>query len=122
MRSGNLVSLASPVILSNNYLTLTRFVFLHKSIRTMPAPLLTTVSTPQKISCSEHHQPIFKVIILTLPKHFSFVTRFHHLKHERRTGPARSPRRAKATLEIFPIEKIVNISEEPQLPSIVTQR
>ena len=85
----------------------------------MPAPLFTTVTTPPKIARGEDHQPVFKVIVLTFLKLLCF---FHHSKHERRARPAGPARRPKPTLEIFPIEKIINISEEPQLPSIITQR
>ena len=94
-------------------------LFVIESIWTMPAPLLTTVPTPQEIASSEDHQAIFEIIILTLLK---FLWFFHHLKHERRPGPTGPARRAKPTFEILPIEKIINISEEPQLPPVITQR
>jgi len=46
-----------------------------ESIRTMPAPLLTTVPSPPEIATREDHQSIFEIIILTLLKFLSF---FHH--------------------------------------------
>src|SRR5215213_10115007 len=51
--------------------------------------------------------------------HHSFPSR---LKHERCTGPASSARRAKAALEIFSIEEVINIPKEAQLPALATQR
>ena len=44
------------------------------------------------------------------------------LKYEARACPACSARCAKTALEIFSIEKIVNVSEKPQLPPFITQR
>jgi hypothetical protein len=88
----------------------------------MPASLLTTVPTPQQIPRGENHQPTFKVIVLALAQHLWFFTVFHHLENKRCARPARAARRAKTTLEILPLEKIINIREESQLPSIIPQR
>jgi hypothetical protein len=35
----------------------------------MPATLLATITPPQQIPTGEHHQPIFKVIVLALLDH-----------------------------------------------------
>src|SRR5215212_3351530 len=93
-----------------------------KSKRTMPATLLTAVTTPQEIASGEDHQSILEVIILTLHKYLWLIALFHHLKHERRAGPAGPAGRAKAALEIFPVEEIINIGEEAQLPPVIAQR
>src|SRR5215212_10622151 len=53
-------------------------------------------------------------------KHLCFMC-FLWLKNEARPGPARAPRRPKAALEVFPIEQIIDVPKEPQLPPIITQ-
>src|SRR5262245_15931531 len=100
---------------------------LFKSIRTMPATLLTTITATQEIPSGKDHQSIFEVIVLTLFERLWLITHLCFmcllwLKHKRRTGPASPARRAKAALEIFPIEKIINITEETQLSFVITQR
>ena len=99
----------------------------------MSATLLATVPTSQMIPGGKDHQPIFKVIVLALLKRFwfnsLFLTEKHlcfmcllWLKHERRAGSARPSGRAKPTLKIFPIEKIVYVTKETQLPAVIAQR
>src|SRR6476661_7418202 len=42
----------------------------------MPATLFATITTTQKITSSEHHQPIFEVVILTF---FQWLVTLLHL-------------------------------------------
>src|SRR3954452_19331141 len=99
-----------------------------ESIRTMPATLFATIATPQKIATRKDHQPIFEVIVLILFERFWLLSYNHFvlcasswLKHKACTGAARSSRRSKAALKIVPIEEIVDVAEETQLPPVVTQ-
>lgn len=87
----------------------------------MPATLLTTVTATQKIASGEDHQSVFEVIIFSFAELFSFIVGFHYLKHEACPRSACPAGRAKATLEIFPIEEIVNIAKEAELSSIIAQ-
>ena len=98
----------------------------------MPASLLAAIPTTQVIASGKDHQPIFKVIVLTFHERFWLIILVHTEKHlcfrcflwlknEARPGPASPSRRSKAALEIFPIEQVIDVPKEPQLPPIITQ-
>src|SRR6185369_1794417 len=55
-------------------------------------------------------------------KSFCALCAFLWLKNERCPCPSSPPRCAKPTLKVFLIEEIVDISKEPQLFSVITQR
>jgi len=53
------------------------FLFLHKSVRTIPTTLFAAVTTTQQILSGEDHQSILEVIVITLGEHLSLVIDFH---------------------------------------------
>src|SRR5438046_6678061 len=91
---------------------------------TVTAALFTTVAAPQVITRRQYHQPVIQIVVLAFNErnHSVCAAVPHLLKDKRRASTTGASRCAKAALEVFAVEEIVDVTEEAQRARFAMKR